>query len=864
MPLEIAAYYTARVPRLARSRAVQWRGPCPIHGGKDDNFAVESATGCWYCHSACQRGGDIISLERELTGADFKTARDEVLRIVGRDLNNSGADSRRWSTVAKYVYDDEARAPLFRVVRRERGEGPEREKTFHIERCQNGRFVKGLGDVRRVPYHHAQVLEADQVFICEGEKDADSVGDWGLVGTSCPMGAGKWRPEYTPHFKGKHVVIPVDNDDPGRAHALQVATELLPVAATVRILDLPGLPPKGDVTDWKCAGGSREQILDLVQSAECLTQAAIEELIQRWTPNGHQPGKDEKRPPFKSFPFRVTDDGVLFLKETDSGAVDAIRVAARVDIVAKTRDVANANWGRLLRWRDDEGKPHEWAMPMELLSSDASAVRARLFSEGLPFLATSPRLRERFIEYLQTAPAQDRVRCVARMGWHEDAYVLPDCTIAPEGSEKVLYQTPHEAVHHWNVHGDADAWRENVGGLCSGNSRLIIVAAAGFAGPLLSISKAESGGIHLHGATSCGKTTALLVGGSVCGGGGPAGFLQTWRTTINGLEAIAEAHNDGTLFLDELAQVDPADAASTAYLLGNGQGKARMTRSFGARPKLRWNMLFVSAGETTLAEHAASAGKRTRGGVEVRLLNIAAEAGQFGLFEELHGEISPDAFARRLKEVALGYYGVPFRAFVERLARQRAEVEQLIRKVREEFITRFVPAGASGELKRAADRFALIGAAGELATEWGLTGWREGEAIRAAERCFREWVKGRDTIGASDLEAAIRQVRAFLELNGASRFQPLKSSAEDAERIINRAGFKRSNSDGDTEYLVLPEVFKTEVCKGYSYRAVLKELDKRGFLAHDPENMTIKPRLPELGSVRVYCVRAAIVNGDEC
>jgi uncharacterized protein (DUF927 family) len=180
-------------------------------------------------------------------------------------------------------------------------------------------------------------------------------------------------------------------------------------------------------------------------------------------------------------------------------------------------------------------------------------------------------------------------------------------------------------------------------------------------------------------------------------------------------------------------------------------------------------------------------------------------------------------------------------------------------------MTRFVPAAAGGELKRAADRFALIGAAGELATEWGLTGWEEGEAIRAAERCFREWVKGRDTIGASDLEAAIRQVRAFLELNGASRFQPLKPSAEaDVERIINRAGFKRSNSDGDTEYLVLPEVFKTEVCKGYNYRAVLKELDKRGFLAHDPENMTIKPRLPELGSVRVYCVRAAIVNGDEC
>ena len=77
-----------------------------------------------------------------------------------------------------------------------------------------------------------------------------------------------------------------------------------------------------------------------------------------------------------------------------------------------------------------------------------------------------------------------------------------------------------------------------------------------------------------------------MVGGSVCGGGGKTGFAQTWRTTINGLEATAEAHNDGTLFLDELAQVDPRDAAETAYLLANGQGKARMTRSISARRKL--------------------------------------------------------------------------------------------------------------------------------------------------------------------------------------------------------------------------------------------------------------------------------------
>src|ERR1700674_5403417 len=90
---EVAAYYSARVPNLKQTRASQWRGPCPLHNGKHDNFAVERDTGRWYCHSGCQRGGDITSLERELTSADFKAARDEVFRIVGRNRNMNGVGS---------------------------------------------------------------------------------------------------------------------------------------------------------------------------------------------------------------------------------------------------------------------------------------------------------------------------------------------------------------------------------------------------------------------------------------------------------------------------------------------------------------------------------------------------------------------------------------------------------------------------------------------------------------------------------------------------------------------------------------------------------------------------------------------------
>jgi putative DNA primase/helicase len=75
--------------------------------------------------------------------------------------------------------------------------------------------------------------------------------------------------------------------------------------------------------------------------------------------------------------------------------------------------------------------------------------------------------------------------------------------------------------------------------------------------------------------------------------------------------------------VDELAQADPRDVSETAYLLTNGQGKARMTRAISTRRKLSWRLLFVSAGEVTLAEHAATAGRRTKSGAEVRLLNIS-------------------------------------------------------------------------------------------------------------------------------------------------------------------------------------------------------------------------------------------------
>ena len=82
-PAEVSAYYAARVPGLQQSGR-EWRAPCPVHGGADDNFSVNAETGMWYCHSHCSRGGSMFDLEMVLSGTEFPVASNEVRRCVGR------------------------------------------------------------------------------------------------------------------------------------------------------------------------------------------------------------------------------------------------------------------------------------------------------------------------------------------------------------------------------------------------------------------------------------------------------------------------------------------------------------------------------------------------------------------------------------------------------------------------------------------------------------------------------------------------------------------------------------------------------------------------------------------------------------
>ena len=554
--------------------------------------------------------------------------------------------------------------------------------------------------------------------------------------------------------------------------------------------------------------------------------------------------------------FRVSESGVHAIDPT--GEREDTFICSKMVIGALTRNKDSEDWGRLLEFSDLDEQNHTWAMPMSLLSGDGNEYRSRLLNMGLT-IAPNRKARELLTTYIQTAKPDERVRCVDHIGWHNGVFVLPDETFGENGNERVLFQSRTGSHHNIKVSGMLQDWQTDIAGLCVGNSRLIFAVSCGFAGALLPLTGEGGGGFHLRGPSTTGKTTAQLVAGSVWGGSSK-GYLQTWRTTINGLEAIAELHNHSLLCLDEIGQCDPREVGEIAYLLANGIGKARMTRGIAARKKLEWDLIFLSSGERTLSDIVESIGKPARGGQEVRMCDLPADARMgLGIFEILHGFSSPSDFARHLSEASKLYYGTPIRSYLAQLVEHKEQVAMAARSIRKVFIDENVPLGASSEVSRAASRFALVAAAGESAQE--ITHWPEGEAIQAAAVMFKAWLDGRGTKGSSDIDSAVRQVRAFIEAHGSSRFQ-----AEDDKqgKIINRVGFKRKDDLGKTEYLVLPEAFRKEVCAGYDYRIVARALAEQGYMmTGNGKRLTLQRRFPELGQTYVYAIKSKIVSGND-
>ena len=247
-PQHARRYFEARL----RGRRLIQRGDeattnCVFHDDRNPSLSVNLEKGVWTCHAGCGNGG-ILEFEEKFSRCDRETARANVAEIVGEPLFQGKGEQPE----AVYQYQDAQGRVVFDKLRYPGKRFVQRRPT------EKGGYDYKLGDIKKPLYRLPELLVANNIAICEGEKDCDNVlrafGDKGksqhLAATTNFDGAGKWRDEHSIFFAGKRVVIFPDQDQIGQKHAQQVAESVSRYAVGIRIVNLPGLAEHGDVSDY--------------------------------------------------------------------------------------------------------------------------------------------------------------------------------------------------------------------------------------------------------------------------------------------------------------------------------------------------------------------------------------------------------------------------------------------------------------------------------------------------------------------------------------------------------------------------------------------------------------------------------------
>ncbi len=290
------AHLKELAPTIAESLAALGITPqgknlrCPNPAHDDQSASATLNEDNVFCH-VCARAFDRIDLWAFTKGIPRERSFAEFRREF-----NPAPDYGAWVPEITYSYHDETGAELFQVCRKGSGSSKEirqrrmvdglpawslKEGHYTRERTYWKLFPPGetppegsrfLGGIVPPLYRLPELLSnKEPVYICEGEKAVESLRDLGLVATTNPGGAGKWRGYHSTPLAMRECYILADNDETGRKHARMVAESLSKVCVRAKLLELPGLPEKGDVYDWVKAGGTREQLLELAAAAQEIT-----------------------------------------------------------------------------------------------------------------------------------------------------------------------------------------------------------------------------------------------------------------------------------------------------------------------------------------------------------------------------------------------------------------------------------------------------------------------------------------------------------------------------------------------------------------------------------------------------------------
>ncbi|SDC25737.1 DUF927 domain-containing protein [Acinetobacter boissieri] len=530
----------------------------------------------------------------------------------------------------------------------------------------------------------------------------------------------------------------------------------------------------------------------------------------------------------------ILDSGLYLIKETTDADGETKQtktfISSPVTILGEARNKCNDHWKRVVQFRDKDNYMHTLLIPYEHIMGEAQDALRIIANHGL----MPPRQVSKknvFMNYIQDYPIEKRFRCVVKTGWYDDAYVTAHKTYGNTEGEDLLFS--NDRNDPYSTQGTFAGWQQ-LSQLIEPHALAVLSFSCAFAGQLVAPLHIESGGFHIYGSSTDGKSTITKASCSIWGS--PKTVSKSWRTTDNALEAEAEIRNDNFLNLDELRQAVPKAVSDIIYMLSGGDGKARANRSGKNKEVKTFNLTYCSTGEVMLEEHLRRGGLELDAGLLIRFAQLPSDAGHdYGVFETINYGTRPQDVANRINELASRHYGHAGVKWLTYLTQDKDSIMERAKGLLEGFIKQYSPKTTNGQTSRVLRRFALVAVAGELATQADITGWQRGRAFDAVGQCFNTWL---NSFGdGSNLEETkiLEHFKAFIESHGSSRFESLIVIRHaDGEvvrpRIHNQVGYYDPD---EKTYLVSSTLFKKEMCLGINEANAKKVLKKNGWIDCD-------------------------------
>lgn len=516
---------------------------------------------------------------------------------------------------------------------------------------------------------------------------------------------------------------------------------------------------------------------------------------------------------------------------------------------------------KLISFKNLKGKEIKMLVPASTIKHKGK-IKVFLANHGYPLdKLTKDNLTQ--IEDILSKNDAPIITLVRKLGFHNNSYLNSTGEVWGENDQHIMLNPDIQTKLAKNsVKGSLKLWKKNVAPYALNSSRLMLVLTVALSGMLLKYSNIETGGIHLFGDSSTGKSTSLMFGASIFGN---KDYIENWCGTETAFEELIAGHNDSALFLDELKLLssDPKQAAEKVmmliYKVTEGQAKKR-SKNY-QEYTLSWSgVSLLSAGEVSLEQTAINGKTNKMNGERVRVIDVPADAGcGLGIYESLPEDIKEASdLSDKIKLLCEQYNGAVKRNYIEGLINiiksGNCALENEIQLHVLKFIKDCHVDKNNGQMVRFANRFAIAYAAGMIGIKLEILPYKKKDIFDAVNRCYQSALSVKPMSNEEKVDFYYNKI--IYILNNKNKYLDLTLKTDRPYKDINKKRFVISMFN-KKRIIGIHSRFLKRILTDLSLRkAVLQKLNKNGLLVVGTgRKNTIQLRYKGKALKRRYCFK---------